>query len=137
MTVTDHDAADEHDSGLELAVLAARTADDRKATDIMVLDVGEVLAITGYFVICSASNPRLVRNVADEIEGAAKRDLGRAPIRHEGRNEQQWVLIDYGDVVVHVFHVDQREFYEIERLYLDVPKIDWAGPDSLPDAADG
>ena len=113
------------ESGRELAVLAARIADDRKATDIVVLDVGDVLAITGYFVICSASNPRLVRSVADEIEGAAKQQLGRPPIRHEGRNEQQWILVDYGDVVVHVFHVEQREFYEIERLYLDVPKVAW------------
>ena len=113
------------ESGYELAVLAARIADDRKATDIVVLDVGDVLAITGYFVICSASNPRLVRSVADEIEGAVKQRLGRPPLRHEGRDEQQWILIDYGDVVVHVFHDDQREFYEIERLYLDVPKVEW------------
>lgn len=118
---------DSDQAGRDLAILAARTADDRKATDIVILDVGDVLAITGYFVICTASNPRLVRSVADEIEGAAKTQLGRPPIRHEGRNEQQWILIDYGDVVVHVFHEDQREFYEIERLYLDVPKVAWHG----------
>ncbi len=113
------------DADRALAVLAARTADEKKATDVVVLEVGDVLAIAGYFVVCSASNPRLVRTVADEIEGAVKSKLGRAPIRHEGRNEQQWILIDYGDVVVHVFHIEQREFYEIERLYLDVPKVDW------------
>lgn len=114
-----------HDSDVELALLAARTADAKKATDILILDVGEVLSITGYFVVCSASNPRLVRTVADEIEWAVKEQLGRPPVRHEGRDQQQWILIDYGDVVVHVFHEDQREFYEIERLYLDVPKVQW------------
>ncbi len=116
---------EQDDSDVQLALLAARTADEKKATDIIILEVGEVLSIAGYFVVCSASNPRLVRTVADEIEAAAKRDLGRAPVRHEGRDQQQWILIDYGDVIVHVFHEDQRAFYEIERLYLDVPKIDW------------
>ena len=109
-----------------LAVLAARTADEKKATDIVVLDVGEVLSITGYFVIASASNTRLVRTVAEEIEHAAKEQLARAPVRVEGFREQQWILIDYGDVVVHVFLDEVREFYEIERLYGDVPRVDWA-----------
>jgi ribosome-associated protein len=118
-------ATEQDDSDVQLALLAARTADDKKATDIIILEVGEVLSIAGYFVVCSASNPRLVRTVADEIEAMAKRDLGRAPVRHEGRDQQQWILIDYGDVIVHVFHEDQRAFYEIERLYLDVPKIEW------------
>ena len=66
-----------------------------------------------------------MRTVADEIEWTVKRELGRGPVRHEGRDQQQWILIDYGDVIVHVFHEEQREFYEIERLYLDVPKVDW------------
>jgi ribosome-associated protein len=113
------------DDGRALAILAARQADERKATDIMVLDVGEVLSITGYFVIASASNGRLVRNVADEIERVVKDEFGRPPIRVEGLREQQWTLIDYGDVVVHVFHDDMREFYEIERLYGDVPRVAW------------
>jgi ribosome-associated protein len=114
------------DADVTLALLAARTADAKKGTDIIVLEVGEVLAIAGYFVVCSASNPRLVRSIADDIERAVKQELGRPPMRQEGRAEQQWILIDYGDVIVHVFHEEQREFYEIERLYLDVPRIDWA-----------
>lgn len=113
------------DDGRALAILAARKADDRKATDIVILDVGEVLSITGYFVIASASNGRLVRNVADEIETVVKAELGRPPVRVEGLREQQWTLIDYGDVVVHVFHDDMRAFYEIERLYGDVPRVPW------------
>ncbi len=119
-------AAHEEDGGLGLAVLAARVADDKKADDIVVLDVGPVVSITGYFVIASASNVRLVRNVAEEIEAAAKDELDRAPVRVEGFREQQWILLDYGDVVVHVFLDEVRDFYDIERLYRDVGRVEWA-----------
>ena len=111
------------DTGETLARLAARVADDRKAADIVILDVGDVLSITGFFVIASAPNVRQVRNVADEIELAAKNELGRRPARVEGQREAQWILIDFGDVVVHVFHQETRSFYEIERLYGDVPRL--------------
>ena len=117
----------ESDDSLDLALLAARIADDKKADDIVVLDVGEVLAITGYFVVVSAANPRLVRTVAEAIEEATKLELERPPVRVEGLREQQWVLLDYGDVIVHVFLASVREFYEIERLYLDVARVDWSG----------
>jgi ribosome-associated protein len=118
--------------GSDLAVLAARAADDKKATDIVVLDVGDVLAVAGYFVIASASNPRLVRTIVDAVEVAAKEQLGRSPVRTEGLREQQWILVDYGDVVVHVFHQDVREFYEIERLYRDVRRLGWESPTVQP-----
>ena len=108
-----------------LARLAARTASDLKASDVVVIDVGAVLSITGYFVIAGASNPRQVRAVVDEIEARVKAELGRAPVRTEGVREQQWTLIDYGDVVVHVFLESVREFYEIERLYMDAPRLAW------------
>jgi ribosome-associated protein len=114
--------------GSDLAVLAARIADEKKATDIVVLDVGEVLAIAGYFVVASASNPRLARTVAESIEQAAKQRLDRSPVRTEGLREQQWILVDYGDVVVHVFVDELREFYEIERLYRDAGRVDWQLP---------
>ena len=110
---------------LGLARIAARAADDKKGSDIVVFAVGEVLAITEYFVITSASNRRLVRTLVDEIEQAVRDHLGRSPLRMEGVTEQQWVLIDFGDVVVHVFTDEIRAYYEIERLYRDVPKIDW------------
>jgi len=116
---------DDNDSGESLARLLARTADEKKGDDIVVLDVGDVLAIAGYFVIVSAGNGRLVRMLAEEIERAARLQ-DRAPVRTEGHREQQWVLIDYGDVIVHVFHKEMRDFYEIERLYGDVPRLDWA-----------
>ena len=110
----------------ELALLAARTADDKKATDTLVIEVGPILAITEYFVITSASNRRLVRSVADDIEAEVRDVTGRSPLRVEGAREQQWVLVDYGDIVVHVFSDETRSFYEIERLYRDAPFIDWA-----------
>jgi ribosome-associated protein len=113
------------DDSEDLARLAARTASDLKATDVVVIDVGAVLSITGYFVIAGASNPRQVRAVVDEIEARVKAELGRAPVRTEGVREQQWTLIDYGDVVVHVFLESVREFYEIERLYMDAPRLAW------------
>ena len=118
------------DGGLDLAVLAARTASDMKATDVVVLDVGVVLSIAGYFVIAAASNPRQVRAVVDQVESRVKSELGRPPVRTEGVREQQWTLIDYGDVVVHVFLESVREFYEIERLYMDAPRIEWEQPDA-------
>ena len=113
-----------------LAVTAAQVADAHHATDVLVLHVGDVLALTEYFVIAGASNRRLVSAVVEEIEAQLKVLADRAPIRVEGMRENQWVLIDYGDVVVHVFLGEIRDFYEIERLYTDVPKIEWndAGP---------
>lgn len=112
----------------DLAVTVARVADDKQGSDIIVLEVGEVLGVTEYFVIAGASNRRLVKTLVDEIEEQVRDATGRSPLRTEGVREQQWVLVDYGDVVVHVFLAEIREFYEIERLYRDVPKIPWSRP---------
>ncbi len=108
-----------------LAISAARAADDMKADDTLILGVGELLSITEYFVVASASNRRLVRAIVDAIEDAVRELHQRSPLRIEGLTEQQWVLIDYGDVVVHVFTEETRAYYEIERLYRDVPRLDW------------
>jgi ribosome-associated protein len=110
---------------LDLARTVARIADDEHGVDVLVLEVGDVLAITEYFVLVSASNRRLVRSLVDEIEKQSRETTGRSPRWVEGGNEHQWVLIDYGDVVVHVFLAEVRQFYEIERLYRDVPNVDW------------
>ena len=110
---------------ITLARTAARAADDKKGSDVVVFEVGDVLAITDYFVITSASNRRLVRTLVDEIEQVVRATHGRSPIRLEGVSEQQWVLIDFGDVIVHVFSDEMRAYYEIERLYRDVPKVEW------------
>ena len=113
----------EIDESRELALAAARIADAQKGSDIVILQVGEVLGVTEYFVVVSASNRRLVRTLVDEIEVQCRDSVGRIPSRTEGVREQQWVLLDYGDVVVHVFLEEIREFYDIERLYKDVPVI--------------
>ena len=113
-----------------LAFAAARAADDKQGVDTIVLSVAEVLAITELFVVTSAANRRLVRTIADEVEHQVREHLGRSPVRVEGVAEQQWVLIDYGDVVVHVFADETRRFCNIERLYSDVPTLDWRPADT-------
>jgi ribosome-associated protein len=110
-----------------LACAAAQAADDKKADDTIILDVGELLQITEYFVVTSASNRRLVRTVVDAVEEAVRDQFGRSPLRIEGLSELQWVLVDYGDVVLHVFTDEMRAYYEIERLYRDVERVEWAG----------
>ncbi len=109
-----------------LALAVARAADEAHASDIVIFHVGDVLAVTEYFVVAGASNRRLVNAIVEDVEAAMKGQLDRAPARVEGVREQQWVLVDYGDVIVHVFLEEVREFYEIERLYTDVPKVDWS-----------
>ena len=110
---------------LELAKVAARAADDKQGTDTVVVSVGQILAITELFVITGAPNRRLVRAISDEIEERVREATGRSPLRVEGNREQQWILVDYGDVIVHVFLQETRDFYEIERLYKDAPRIAW------------
>lgn len=108
-----------------LACVAARAADDKKADDTIVLSVGELLNITEYFVVTSAPNRRLVRTIVESIEEVVGLEHDRKPLRLEGLSEAQWVLMDYGDVVVHVFVDEMRQYYEIERLYRDVPRVEW------------
>jgi ribosome-associated protein len=117
------------------AIAAARAAFDKGATDILVLQVGDVLAITDYFVIASASNPRLVRTVVQETEDAVARAGGPRAIRVEGLNEAEWVLADHGTFVVHVFHDEARRYYELERLWSDVPMVEWQDPEHPAAAA--
>jgi ribosome-associated protein len=113
-------------AALDLARVIAGIADAEHGSNVLVLEVGDVLGVTEYFVIVSASNRRLVHTLVDEVEVQTRDQTGRSPLRSEGVRENQWVLVDYGDVVVHVFLAEVREFYEIERLYTDVPKVDWS-----------
>ena len=112
-------------AALLLAQVAARAADEKQGSNITVLDVGDVLAITELFVVATASNSRQVGAIQSEVSHKVREKLGRSPLRSEGTVEQQWVLIDYGDVVVHIFAQEARDFYEIERLYSDVPQLRW------------
>jgi ribosome-associated protein len=114
----------DRDVVLEWANAAASVADDKQGFDTIVLEVGAVMGITDFFVITSGSNSRQVRTIAEEVEKKLK-VLGTAPPRVEGRSDLTWVLLDYGDLVVHVFLEETRRFYDIERLYRDVPVIDW------------
>ncbi len=110
---------------LDLATTIARIIDDKKGEEIIVLPVGDVVGITEYFVVASASNPRLVGAITDAVLGEVRETTGRGPVRSEGTREKQWVLIDYGDVIVHVFVDEARRFYEIERLYKDIIPTEW------------
>ena len=106
-----------------LVLAAARGATDLQATDLVVLDVGDVLGITDWFLIASSSNIRQVRRVAEQVEAAVKAAGGDGPLRVEGLEDARWILMDFGIFVVHVFHDDTRSFYDIERLWSDVPRI--------------
>jgi ribosome-associated protein len=107
---------------IELVNTAAMAASDKLADDIIAFDVSDQLVITDAFVICSASNDRQVRAIVDEIEDKL-RDIGAKPIRREGERQGRWVLLDYGDVVVHVQHAEERVFYALERIWRDCPAI--------------
>jgi ribosome-associated protein len=107
------------------AIEAARAADAKQADHVVILDVNEVLGITDYFVICSARNDRLVKTVAETIGERMKDIEGPKPLRIEGLAEAHWVLMDYADFVVHVFSTDARGFYDLERLWRDVPRVEW------------
>lgn len=115
------------DRSLELAKAAARAADDKLATTIVGIDVSEQLALTDVFVIASAASDRQVNSVVDEVEDTL-RELGAKPIRREGERDGRWVLLDFGDIVVHVQHDEERDFYELERLWKDCPEIDLGVP---------
>ena len=107
------------------AAIAAHAASDKKGDDIRVLDVGEILSIAEVFVLVSASNTRLVRTIVDEIELALKIVDDEAPRSVEGLDDATWVLIDYGDVIVHVFLGETRAYYDLDRLWADAPVVEW------------
>ena len=111
------------DRALELAKIAAVAAEDKIAEQVMAIDVSSQLALTDVFVLASADNERQVGAIVDEIEDRL-REAGAKPLRREGEREGRWVLIDFGDIVVHVQHADEREFYSLERLWKDCPEID-------------
>lgn len=108
------------------AVLAARAAAAKGGEDVVILEVGPVLAVCDHFVIASASNPRLVRTIAEDVEAKLGAEGGPRPIRVEGLDDLRWVLLDYGDLVVHVFLDEARRHYDLERLWSDVARIPWS-----------
>jgi ribosome-associated protein len=107
------------------AAIAARAASDKKGTEIAVLDVGDIISITEVFVLASASNTRQVRTIVDEVERALKDADGEGPRAVEGLDDATWVLMDYGDIIVHVFQNETRDYYDLDRLWADAPAVNW------------
>ncbi|MFC7405571.1 ribosome silencing factor [Georgenia alba] len=118
------------------AVVAARAAADKKAREIIALDVSERLVLTDVFLVASGDNERQVKAIVDGIDEALHREGAKAS-RREGLDEARWVLVDYGDVVVHVQHQEDREYYALERLWKDCPVIELPADLEGPTAASG
>lgn len=114
------------DVARRMAEIAALAANEKLATNIAVIDVSDVLAITEVFVVASADNERQVSSIVEEVEDELTA-AGFEPKRREGNRENRWVLLDYGNIVVHVQRSDQREFYGLDRLYHDCPLIEIEG----------
>ena len=134
------------DEARALALVAADAASGKLATDIVLIDVSERLAITDIFVIASGSNERQVEAIVDEVEEKLRAE-GRKPLRREGRRDGRWVLLDYADIVVHIQHTEERVFYALERLWKDCPMIaidprgggstEWVQPTTKASPPDG
>jgi ribosome-associated protein len=143
-----HDAAEAVGGGGEAAApaeldervrLALHAAGEKKAHDLVVLDLREVASFTDYFVIASGTNVRQVQAVADEVQEQVRKHLGVKPARVEGYSSAEWVLLDYGDFIFHVFEEKSRRFYDLERLWRDAARVplppdDATGGGSLRDA---
>jgi ribosome-associated protein len=107
---------------IELLEVAAKAADSKQAEDLVALDVSGPLPLTDIFLLASARNERNVLAIADEVEDKLA-EAGTKALRREGRNEARWVLLDFGDLVVHVFHQEDRAYYSLERLWKDCPVV--------------
>ena len=117
---------DQLDPELQLAI---QCADDKKALNMIALDLREIASFTEFFVIASGANQRQVQAIADEINEQLKKQLRRRPVRIEGYSSAEWVLLDYGDFIIHLFDKDARDFYDLERLWRDAKRVEM--PSSL------
>jgi ribosome-associated protein len=116
---------------LQLAKVAALAAEEKIAEKVMAIDVSDQMPLTDVFVIASAPSERQVGAIVDEVEDRL-RELGSKPLRREGEREGRWVLIDFGDIIVHVQHEEERDYYALERLWKDCPEIDLSRVEPLP-----
>lgn len=123
------------DEAVQLAVAACDAADDKKAEDLTILEVADLLGIVDLFVLASTGSDRQLKAVIGSIEQRLREDHDRKPLRREGVPESGWVLLDYGDIVCHVFTREQRGIYALERLWADVPRRDVATGEALAAAA--
>lgn len=113
-----------HPEAVDLAVAAVAGAEDRKATDLAVLDVADLMAVVDLFVLATTRNERQLKAAVESIEAQVRTRLDRRPRRREGTAASGWFLLDYGDVVCHVFDDERRDFYALDRLWADVPRRD-------------
>lgn len=120
-------------SSKETAILAANAMADKKAIDVLAIDVAELLVVTDYFVIATGNTAIQVRAIADEVEDQLREKAGIKPIGREGAEGATWILLDYADVVVHVFQPEEREFYRLEKLWSDAPRL--ALPETVTNAS--
>jgi ribosome-associated protein len=112
---------DQLDPELQLAI---RSADEKKAVNMVALDLREIASFTEFFFIATGMNQRQVQAIADEISEQLKKKLHRRPVRIEGYNSAAWVLLDYGDFIVHLFDKEARDFYDLERLWRDAKRVE-------------
>lgn len=125
-----------HDGGVqvieqrsvELARAAADALSVKNGTDIVILDVEKAFFLSDVFVIATGSSTTNVQALADHVEEKLKEYHGAKPLRVEGRTQAEWVLVDFGDIIVHVFQAEPRDFYSLERLWGDAPRIEWEEP---------
>ena len=110
----------------EECLVAARAAEAKSGEDTAILAMGELLGLTDAFVITSGRNTRQVKTIVDEVERQVKESGAGEPVRVEGLDDARWVLMDYGDFLVHVFLDEAREFYDLEHLWVDAPRMPWA-----------
>ncbi|RBW70480.1 ribosome silencing factor [Bacillus taeanensis] len=109
----------------QLVYLAAKSADDKKAQDIIVLNMEGISLIADYFIICHGNSEKQVQAIAEEVKDKAQEN-GVSIKRLEGKDESRWILVDLGGVIVHVFHKDERSYYNLEKLWGDAPQLDIA-----------
>ena len=114
----------------DLCGVAARACWSKGGSETVVLSVGRTLSITDAFVITSGSNPRMVRTIAEEVEERIKQAGGPSPLSIEGLDDARWVLMDYGDFVVHLLLAEARDFYQLDRLWSDAERWDWEVPEA-------
>jgi ribosome-associated protein len=111
------------DEGLQRALLAAKTAEENRGTNIVVLDLRELTSMFDYFVLASGTSRRQLHAMSEEIDHALEDRMGDRRLGIEGYEESRWILLDYGDVVVHLFEPETREYYSIEELWAQAKRV--------------
>jgi len=112
------------DEAIRAARIAGDAIADKKGENVQILDLSQLLVVTDVFVIASGSSTRHVKTLASDAEDALG-EIDRKPIRREGTDHGEWILLDYGDLILHVFDAETREYYDLERLWADAPKIEF------------